>query len=593
MRRGNERGGAAREAVARASKAPDRAWVRVSKSPVYFGRIRAVAFDLQQFRDLAFGRQALPDHQLQSVRDAEEVIAALPSDSHAALAELTSLVRSMNETDSFSPGLRARVLMTLDEAARPRWRELGREHLAPHGKPLARDGDVNILRALFDSASEFTDGYALALDAGSPDATGWMMKNAARVNLRSLRWLARRLALSHQMHLPVTAAIWERIHRRHALAEQAGVAKLQQPVFDGNRFTSSVRQEYVRCLLLELAGPESLSGRQVELAFRVTGRVASAVRLDAARSDGTVFAVIPFGDARPIVAHRLKVDGGPAPLYIDTTLALPKLRAALERDMGRDQKEPDTTYSSEFTLGERFAMMERLLELWGMDPPQRRTKRVSMAAPARVISGFENVVNVLPAIVDADKLPKAVDLQLRIDDTTRTLSRARVRAATRVGPARVIDASNGGLGIAVRRQDAKWAALGVLLAVCIEPGKEWVVGVLRRIFSVGEEEIRLGIQVLSTRPAVLSVSPETIRRDSVWEEAMKFEAIFKERYKKAIVLDAAAVPPASGELLLEPGASSQGSQFDVPLARAVHRIRIARMLHTSDAYQRVMYETLK
>lgn len=552
-----------------------------------------MAFDLQQFRALAFGRQALPDHPLQTAADAEEAIAGLPQEPHAALAELTSLVRSMNETESFTPGLRARLLMMLDEAARPLWRELGREHLAPAGRPLAKDGDVNILRALFDSASEFTNGYAIALDSQAVDSTGWLIKNVARVYVRNMRWLARRLALSHQMHLPVTGAIWERIHRLHALADQAGVAKLQQPVFEGNRFTSSVRQEYVRCLLLELAGPENLAGRLVELAFRVTGRVASTVRLDPVRSDSTVFAVIPFGDARPVVVQRLKVDGGPAPLYIDTTLALPKLRAALERDMGRDKKEPDTMYSSEYTLGERFAMMERLLELWGMDPPQRRAKRVSMAAPARVISGFENVVNVLPALTDPANLPKSVDLQLKIDDTTQTLNRARVRAAARVGPARVIDASNGGLGIAVRPGDAKWAAHGVLVGICIEPGKEWVVGIVRRIFSLGEDELRLGIQILSTRPAVLSLSPETIRRDSVWEEAMKFEATFKERYKKGIVLDPACAPPGGGELIVEAGAASKGMQFDVPLASGVHRIRIERMLHASDTYQRVIYETLK
>lgn len=548
-------------------------------------------FDLEQFRDLAFRRSALPDHPLRSVADAEKAVAELPvKDPLAALAELTSLAKTMNETDAFSSGRRARILFVLDEAARERWRELSGAYLAPGGRPLRKDGDVNILRAFFDSASEFVDGLAIALDHG--DKSKWVGENLARINMRSLRWLARRLALAHMLRLPVTSAIWERIHRRYRLAEEASVARLAHPMFENNRFTTSVRQEYVRCLLLELANPEAMSGRDIELAFRITGRVASAARLEDARSDSTVFAVVPAGDARPALANRFGPGVVPTPLYIDTTLCLPKLRAGLERDMDRPRSEPDTLFSSEYTIGERFAMLNRLLEHWGMDPPQRRARRVMMASPARVIHGFDNIANVVPPYKQGTIPDKTIDLQIKIDDTSQTLSRAKLRAAARVGPAHVIDASNGGLGIALRPQDARWAALGVLVGVLIEPGKDWIVGVVRRLFSI-DEELRVGIQVLSTQPRVLSIATETVKRDSVWEEAIRFEATFKERYKKAILLDPRADPAQGGDLLVEPGLASKGTQFDVPFAGRKQRIRVARLVHASDSYQRVVYEPLR
>lgn len=551
-----------------------------------------MALDLDRFRNLAFRRPRLPDHPLQTVADAQAAVEELAHHAaHAALAELTNLARTMNETESFTPGRRAQILLKLDEAARPLWRELGGEYLAAGGRPLARDGDPNILRAMFDSASEFANGFAITRDDHAQRPSAWVQKNLALVFLRNMRWNARRLALAHMLHLPVAGAIWERIHLLHRLAEENQIARFVQPVFAGNRFSSSVRQEYARCLLLELSAPESMPGRQVELAFRVTGRVASAVRLEAQKTSSTAFAVVPAGDSRPVTVQKLGPNIVPAPLYIDASLVLPKLRAGLERDMGRDDSEPDTLYGGDFTLRERFAMMNRLLEHWGMDPPQRRARRITMASPARVISGFESVVNVLPALCDMSRHAKSIDLQLKIDDTTRTLTRARLRAAAKVGAARVIDASNGGLGIAIRRQDARWAVHGTLVGVLIEPGKDWVIGVLRRIFSI-DEEIRLGIQVLSTRPQVMSFSPETIKRDSVWEEAMRFEATFKERYRKAILLDPASAPPGSGELLLEPATATKGSQFDVPCGSGVQRIRVARVLHANEGYQRVLFETL-
>ncbi|MBV9360632.1 MAG: hypothetical protein JO292_04510 [Betaproteobacteria bacterium] len=407
-----------------------------------------------------------------------------------------------------------------------------------------------------------------------------------------MRWLGRRLALAHMLHLPVTGAIWEKIHRRHRLAEEANVARVAQPVFEHNRYPTSVRQEYVRNLLLELAAPDSMTGREVELAFRITGRMAPAARLDNTRSDSTVFAVIPAGDGLPMLARQVESGLASSAFFLDTTLCLPKLRAGLERDMDRPKDEADTLFSGEYTIGERYAMLNRLISHWGMDPPQRRSRRVMMASRARVISGFSNIANVLPAFDQGVAEKKSIDLQIKIDDTSQALSRAKLRAAQRVGPAHVIDASNGGLGIALRPQDAKWAAMGVLVGVLIEPGKDWVVGVVRRLFSL-DEELRIGIQVLSTLPHVLSIATETIKRDQIWEDAMRHEANFSDRYKKAILLDPRGNPNVGGDLVLEPGLASKGTQFDVPLEKGVQRIRVTHVAHEGETYQRVVYEPIK
>jgi len=553
-------------------------------------------FDLGRFRDLAFARPELPDHPLQGVDDAKKVLAEIAAgDPDKGLADITHWVAGMNATDSFSAGRRARILLTLDEAARPLWRLKSESYLLPDGPGGRRtEGDPNILRALFDSASEFAAGFEIVLnESANPDRSSrWVEQNHVLLHARNMRWLARRLALSHMLRLDAVGAIWERTHRLYHLAEEYEVARIPVQVFAGDRLKSSVRQEYTHMLLLELASPEGMRARDIELAFRIARTVAGSVRLEAARSTEAPFAVVPAGDARPGAAAGA-AKSEPAPLYIATLGGLTRLRDMLERDKSSEDAAPDTLYGEAYSVGQRRALIKRLLEYWGADAPQRRSRRVPLASKARIVAGFERVVEVIPALDKSAVSPEEArrDLQLSIDDTTRTLSRAKLRAAQSIGSARVIDASNGGLGLAIARSDATWARLGAIVGIAIEPGNEWLVGVLRRMFAIGKE-LRLGIQVLAKAPRVLMLNAGSSLKDLTWEDAVKHEATYRERFRKAILLEA-KLPLTSGDLLLPPKLAQAGGRFEVPLPGGLQTISVAKLLDDSEHYQRASFEAKK
>ncbi len=550
-------------------------------------------FDLGRFRDLAFARPALPDHPLQDVDDAKKVLAEIAAgDPDKALADITNWGAGMNATDSFTPGRRARILLTLDEAARPLWRLKSENYLLPQGPGGPRaEGDPNILRALFDSASEFAAGFEVVLnESANPDRSSrWVEQNHVLLHARNMRWLARRLALSHMLRLESVGAIWERTHRLYHLAEEYEVARIPLLVFAGDRVKSSVRQEYTHMLLLELASPAGMRARDIELAFRIARNVAGSVRLEAERSTEAPFAVVPSGDARPGLAQGMPRSEA-APLYIATLTGLTRLRDMLERDKDSEDAAPDTLYGEEYSVGQRRAVIKRLLEYWGADAPQRRSRRVPLASKARIVAGFDRVVEVLPALDKSALSPEEAkrDLQLAIDDTTRTLSRAKLRAAQSIGSARVIDASNGGLGIAIARSDAAWARLGAIVAIAIEPGNEWLVGVLRRVFAI-DKELRLGIQVQAKAPRVLMLNTGTTLKDMTWEDAVKYEATYNERFRKAILLEA-RLPLASGDLLLAPKLAQAGGSIEVPLPGGLQTLAVARLLDVGEYYQRIAFE---
>jgi hypothetical protein len=554
-------------------------------------------FDLGKFRDLAFGREALPDHPMSTVAEAQKLLALLPGDDpDTALADLTHWAATMNATESFTPGRRAQVLMELDTAARPLWRAQSERYLRPGGRlSEGRDGDPGLLRALNDCAAEIANGYAIALDA-TDEESAWMTKNRPLVVQRNLRWLNRRLAIAHMLQLSAVAAVWERLHRLHAIAEEGKYARTALPVPGNEAKTSSARSEYAHALLLELAAPDSLRGREVELAFRIAQRVATTVQIEAAATPDATFAVVPMGDERPQQVRRLGGGALPGLLYINTANALPRLRAALERDLGRDPAETDTLFGSEYTLRERNALLNRLLEHWGPNPPQRRLKRVAMATPVRLMAGFDAVVGVVPAlekkrVPDADRSRR--ELQLMLDASTGSLRNATVKAS-RQSPARLVDASAGGMGVAVRRADARWAKLGELVATLIEPGPDWVLCVVRRVFAV-DDELRLGLQLLAAKPrlVILRANPGVAGGSAeVWSEAMVHEESFREHFKNAILLAPQPTPLAAADFVLAPKTATRGTQFDLQLARGTQRLRITRLHVDSEHFQRAAFEPL-
>jgi hypothetical protein len=548
-----------------------------------------MAFDLAKFRDMAFHRAAVPEHGLGSVRDAQKTVEALPHhDPAAALAELTNGVQTMNAAREHVPELRARVLMVLDEAAAPLWRALGRDYLAPEGVP-AEEGDSGILRALFDSAAEFASGFAAATD---PAAGGsrWIQDNVAKLYLREMRWQGRRLVLGHMLHLPATGSAWERLHGLHALAKAAGVERLQMPAFSTSRYPTSISHEYARLLLLELAAPDGLRPRQVELLYRITSRLAGTVRLGTQADPAANFAVLPTGDARPGRVSDTRGGKKTAPIYINTVNALPRLHALLERDSGRKPSEPDTLYGAEFLLRERTAMVERLLVHWSDTRPQRRGQRVPMVVEAQLVHGFQAVARLIPALqsVPVADAHRGAELQLLISNTAKAASAARESAGPQVHAGRVVDASTGGLGIALPSAGTSWVKHGVLVAAKVGPGGEWVVGVIRRIFPLGKE-LRIGLQVLASRPRALVLRLDSRGDGSPWADAMRFEESFGEHYQRGILLAPQALPLVSAEILLPPHLAAPAAQFQVPLPNGSQRVGLDSLSEDSEHYQRARF----
>lgn len=551
-------------------------------------------FDLHSFIDRAFRRDTGPEHPLQDEAAARHVFLDLPpGDDAAGLAEVTHWVLTMNETDSFTPGRRARVLMELDDPVRDLWRSLGARFLAPGGKPsVRRDGDPTIPKALLESAAQFSQGYALCIEG--EERSRWVQQNMARLALRRMRWLGRRLTLANMLHRPEADELWVQARALYTLAASRGIERTVLPVFAGDPHRSTVKLEYVRLLLLDVAHPDGLLGREVELVYRIAQRVAPSALLEHEAPANAMYAVPASGHCRPVLG-RSRDHWSARTLFLDSSNCLTRLRGMLERDMGADPSDPDTLFGAEYTVGERQDMLTRLISLWGLDPPRRRSKRVPLQVQVRLQGGLHSALSDLPVFDQGgwagDSESGADAFRIQLDHDAGAARKQSSAAAIQRCSARVVDASETGLALAVARANAAWARLGLLVAVDMGGSQGWVVAVIRRI-SGADEELRLGLLVLARRPQAIWCKLEKVQGSSPWDGEAVREREFLDHFQHAILVDAhgsGAAALISGELLIDPRLASPGARFDVPLAKGMARVQVTDIRETGADFCRAAF----
>jgi hypothetical protein len=545
-------------------------------------------FDLNRFRALAFGKEKLPDHPVSDETEARRMIEALPAhDPAASLAELTACVLSINQDGTFTPGRRARVLMELDIAAHVFWRPLGAAYLAPEGVPLdGRDGNSSLLTALQESAAEFAVGFGLCVGKKEFDAD-WIRDNRLAVMLRRARWVTRKMILSRMLNLPGAVARWTELNDMYRLAAENDLLRNVSTVFQGNTRTSSVKHEYLRMLLVDITSPDRMLGRDMELAYRLIGRIVSTVQLEPEPIEGALYFIVPVKAHHPVSLFRYSGAVPKGALYMHVANAVPRLKAMLERDAGIAAGDPDPMFGAVFTMRERRALLNHMLIQWSENPAQRAAKRISMKGKASLVHGVAGIVDVIrkhdQGGFNADK---ATASKLRIQfDNTVTIQKKNIREIS----GELVDASATGLGIALPRTEARWAKIGAIVGILTAPGAEWVLGVVRRI-NAKDDHLELGINVLTRKPRLLWCEINDSSESSVWDEEKRFERNFDEHYAKGILLGQQGDKLVAGEMLFPTGASKRGSWFDVPVKDGKTRLLITKVCEQTHDFQRVEFE---
>ena len=206
-------------------------------------------------------------------------IEALPltnvESSQLALTQQIALVRQA----VLAPAELLRVMEALREPAAYVQHELARKYA---GKPQPLDATEAVWWTRVSSLwQEFIAAYALCRDAYLRGDPG-VRNHGALIVMRCLRYTSSAMFEHYRVYRQAPGELWKQLHQLYAFAEQGGYARtMVVDAFNQQEADSSCATAYRQALLVHLANPFALSGRQLEILARWSANWAGLVHLAA------------------------------------------------------------------------------------------------------------------------------------------------------------------------------------------------------------------------------------------------------------------------------------------------------------------------
>lgn len=400
-----------------------------------------------------------PDHPMADLRAARRILEDLPAHEGRALEELTGWHESVAAAEGFKPAQRFQLVALIDELAQPRVRKLTRDYV--DAVRPSRFQEAQMWGRIHGYWRQAAQAYAHCVESSlkGEDAgkSAWPLLAA-----RSLRSLAQQLKWLHLRYGPIERAVWGLLNRVYAFAELRGVAQAKVALYPGVPGESTPRQEFLRAVMFAASAPDSLLPSEIEFAERLIAELAPGFALATAPARELPF----WTDLGNAMAPQRALT--PPPQTGGLRCFGPGSSAAVLQAMIERSREPE------------LDVLRHLAACWAPEPRQRQHARHRVKNRLTVAHGFDGV---LEALGGGD-----------------SLNFDRRAAENWI----VENVSAGGFGALVPQVKSDWLRVGALLALQPDGGDNWLVGMVRRVNRVSEQEVRVGIQTLSKAPAVSS-----------------------------------------------------------------------------------------
>jgi hypothetical protein len=310
--------------------------------------------------------------------------AALADPRHAC-QELTALLESLEE----SPPADADYLDVLERLREPIAITLAEHAKKITGRPLPlRDHEAGTFDQLQDLWSAFGRAYRRLLRHVESAEPGALPHQAPLIAQRALDCTVELMTAHYRCRREVDFELWRELHRLYRSADDAGHAHENIPASLRSKTITSCHEVYVRALLLPLANPYALGGRELGWTRRWATTWAHKVDLVSAAADAQGYAVDLAGDQPPawIRAEQAR----DTTRFLETSQLRRSVKGRLRKldagvdphtlGLGKDCVQPD--------VGRLLATLSRG---W-LEPPAARqfTRR---ATPGRVelVCGFDAI----------------------------------------------------------------------------------------------------------------------------------------------------------------------------------------------------------
>jgi hypothetical protein len=431
-----------------------------------------------------FGRSK-SEHPLDS-RKVDEFIARLGKlEDVQALEEIAKWLDTMRQAGDLGMNPRFKNLDLLDAASSKHEHAVMQEYLGKQRQKksyeqrqwtTAHDFWLKLGEGYLQCLQQIKDGEGISgKSAGSlPVVVG----RAMRALRQQLKWVLLRYGA-------VESRIWEDMARLYQFAASKKLTDESVAIFPGSSGSGTIKQEYLKALMLSASSTESLQPIGQDLVVRLVAHFCKQFVL----ADGPYVGCTHWIDlAAPKEPVRMvhNIPDLPTVCFIgagDGLQSLEQLRAHISYT----RILPDgVDLGGQYDLDMLLGLLKHLEQDWAGKTQSRRFERRKVASRITVVPGLQEILRMLE-FANNDSL----------DFTVLQAAESWI----------VEDMSDGGYGAVIPSVAGDWVEVGSLIGVEGESFRDWRIGIIRRVTRHAQQQ-RVGVQTLGNAAQVLGLGSQ-------------------------------------------------------------------------------------
>src|SRR4030067_973119 len=331
-----------------------------------------------------------PDHPMSDVKEARKLLSELPRDnSFKALEEITAWLASVKDTPGFRPELRTEIVMLLHETGQPLHAELLHSYLgAPH---LQDFRGLHLWQGIHAFMKVLAEAYAVCVgEYQETEKKSLDLKELIPVVcVRLLRAIAGQMKLELMRYVEVEQSAWVQLFNYYIFAEANQLTDTMVYAYPGHVIHVSPQRELLRAMVLHVSSPGTLAPDQIEVSYRITGRLVNFFDFKAAPDPDCAYFIDLSKPGVPI-----RVDGRLEPSqsmrFFGAVRALPALEKIIDQNerslIGQEHR-----FGNEFTPEGKLTVLKHLRTHWATEQPHRHQERRDISVTIEVVHGFRTI----------------------------------------------------------------------------------------------------------------------------------------------------------------------------------------------------------
>jgi hypothetical protein len=413
---------------------------------------------------------------------------------------------------------RLQVLMHLDDQARDMQYSLCVQYL--RNPRMSKVIESRLWTAIHAFYWEITRGYhAFVMDFVANPGGSKIQPAIPLITARALRGFADIFKWRYFRYERVEEKLWQRLHNLYRISEFDGFQSNRFKLYPSDSKPSSCMEEYVQGLLLSPLGTGSLMPRQIEMVDQWLDNWSEFTTLENRYEPAQHFFYIDSAKGQPLKRIRQEISPESSFRFINTERLMEHLSRA-ERELKAGVLPASLGLGEEFRLPDGYDLLSYVTNEWS--PANEKERRVAARHPkdgrCEVVRDLNNICNRLQTeleIVNGSTSSQQLspeeilDIKLYgfVTERTKSAINQRLLGSRNMSVEQwpMHDRSETGVGIMLKGEDSEWVKVGKLLALRLDPGDSWLIGVVRRITRMQDDVRKIGVQTLDIAPSLVQL----------------------------------------------------------------------------------------